>query len=80
MVGDLANAREKHYGSLKELAERYGKDYGALAECQRVARAYEGSMRIETLTFYHHQIAAPLENRLEWLKRAEASYYKIIRG
>jgi len=25
-------------------------------------------------------IAAPLEDRLEWLKRAEASYYKIIRG
>lgn len=38
---------------------KLGKDYGALAECQRVARAYEGSMRIETLTFYHHQIAAP---------------------
>ncbi len=28
-------------------------------------------MRIDTLSFNHHQIAAPLEDRLEWLKKAE---------
>ncbi|GAI60494.1 unnamed protein product [marine sediment metagenome] len=79
--GDLALARERDYpddpesgfkhGSLKELAERYGKDYGALANCQYVASRYEVSLRSETLAFYHYQIAAPLDDRLEWLKKAE---------
>ncbi|MCL0093012.1 hypothetical protein M1N92_05085, partial [Dehalococcoidia bacterium] len=42
----------------------FGKDYGSLAECQRVARSYEYSSRLETLGFKHHQIAAPLDDRL----------------
>lgn len=80
--GDLALAREKDYpednprgkfkyGSLTELAEKYGKDYGALRECQRVASRYEVSNRFDTLGFRHHQIAAPLEDGLEWLNKAE---------
>jgi DNA modification methylase len=69
--GDLANAREKHYGSLKELAEKYEKNYGSVRECQRVSKAYELSMRIDTLSFNHHQIAAAEDDRLEWLAKAE---------
>lgn len=69
--GDLANAREKSYGSLKVLAEKYGKRMGSIAECQRVSKAYEVSMRIESLSFNHHQIAAALPDRMTWLRRAE---------
>jgi len=68
--GDLANARERDYGSLKEIAERYGKDYKALSTCQWVASRYTHPNRLGTLGFKHHMIAAPLEDRLEWLKRA----------
>ena len=69
--GDLAISREKHYGSLTELAGRLEIDYGALAVYQSVAKAYELLTRVKSLTFKHHQIAAPLDDRLEWLKRAE---------
>lgn len=68
--GDLANAREKTYGSLKKLAEKYGKSYGAIRECQRVAGAYKLSMRIDSLSFNHHQIAVALPDRLKWLAKA----------
>ncbi len=69
--GDLANAREKYYGSLKEVAERHGKDYNSLHVCQYVASRYELVSRLTTLGFKYHQIAAPLEDRLDWLKRAQ---------
>lgn len=80
--GDLALARERDYpeearesgfkyGSLTELAETYGKDYNDLRKCASVVSRYELLQRSNTLSFYHHQIAAPLEDRLEWLKRAE---------
>jgi len=70
--GDLANAREKSYGSLKALAEKYGKNYGALRVCQRVSKAFEEVLtRVNNLTFKHHQIAAALPDRMKWLRRAE---------
>ena len=69
--GDLANARERHYGSLKELAEKHGKDYNSLHVCQYVSRRYELVRRLTTLGWEHHRIVAPLDDRLEWLKRAE---------
>lgn len=69
--GDLANGRERHYGSLKEMATRLGINYKSLETYQYVAHAYELPMRIGSLTFYHHQIAAPYENRLELLKEAK---------
>ena len=34
-----------------------------------MARAYELPYRLGTLGFKHHMVAAPLEDRLEWLKR-----------
>lgn len=71
--GDLANARERDYGSLKQMAERLEIDYSNLAKCASVASRYEVLQRSKTLGFYYHQIAAPLEDRLEWLKRAEES-------
>ncbi|MCL0048205.1 hypothetical protein M1N20_01980, partial [Dehalococcoidia bacterium] len=55
--GDLANARERDYGSLKELAERMGIDYSNLAKCASIASRYELLLRSKTLSFKHHQIA-----------------------
>ena len=72
--GDLANAREKHYGSLDEMADRLEIDYNALHVYQYVSSRYEHVTRVTCLTFKHHQIAAPLEDRLEWLKRAEKGW------
>ena len=57
---------------LKERVDiRMSKDYGDLGKCASVAGRYELVTRVTTLSFKHHQIAAPLEDRLEWLKRAE---------
>jgi len=49
--GDLTLAKERDYpddpesgfkyGNLKELAEKYGKDYQSLCTCQWVARTYK---------------------------------------
>jgi len=67
----LANAREKYYGSLKEQAEKYSINYKSIQAYQLVAKAYEISTRIDTLSFNHHQIAAAEDDRLEWLEKAE---------
>lgn len=69
--GDLANGRERHYGSLNEMAERLGINYNSLHDYQTVARAYELDTRVSNLSFRHHMIAAPYENRLELLKEAK---------
>ncbi len=69
--GDLANGREREYGSLKEMAERLGINYNSLHIYQTIAKSYpELDMRMSSLTFNHHQIAAPLKDRLEWLQKA----------
>ena len=70
--GDLAIGRESSYGSLKEMADRLGINYKSLQNYQTVAKSYpELSMRMDSLTFFHHQIASPLEDRLEWLSKAD---------
>ena len=42
-----------------------------LSAAEWVASRYEVSYRYETLSFKHYLIATPLDDRLEWLKRAE---------
>jgi len=74
-LGDLALTVEVHYGS-KDL-EKYARDidvpYGTLMNYRLVARAYQTSHRRE-VSFTHHQIVAPLEDRLEWVgKRRRAA-------
>jgi len=69
--GDLASARERDYGSLKELSDNLGVDYNTLRTYQWVVEQYEVSIRIDTLSFIHHRIAAPLRDRLKWLVRAK---------
>ena len=71
--GDLANARERHYGSLKELAEKLEIDYESLRKYQYIAGRYEMWNRFHNLSFKHHMIAAPLEDRYEWLQKAKGN-------
>jgi len=69
--GDLANAREKHYGSLDEMAEGLNINYSSLQNYQWVSNQYKLSTRVDSLSFRHHLIAAPLVDRQGWLEKAE---------
>lgn len=69
--GDLALSYEKEYGLLTELAELSPFIPETIQNDKWVASRYETSSRDEVLTFTHHRIAAPLADRLKWLKRAE---------
>ena len=69
--GDLALSYEGHYGAIVEIAEESVFQYQTIANDKWVASRYEVSLRKETLSWNHHMIAAPLDDRLEWVKRAE---------
>jgi hypothetical protein len=45
-------------GRLAEACERFGIAYDTAAQATRVAAAFESCMRIQDLTFNHHQIVA----------------------
>lgn len=69
--GDLALSYEGYYGAIAEVAEQTEFDTGTIYNDKYVASRYELSQRCESLSIHHHRIAAPLDDRLEWLKRAE---------
>ncbi len=69
--GDLANAQEKHYGYVQEFCERYERNWATITTYQSVCNHYEPLNRFKGLSFKHHMVAAPLDDRLEWLKKAE---------
>ena len=69
--GDLAVSREKTYGSLKALAEKHDKRYASIHAYQTVASAYKADIRISTLSFKHHQVAAAEPDRIDWLEKAQ---------
>lgn len=68
--GDLANSRERAYGSLTKLAEKLDIPYETLRKYQYIASRYELGNRFPNVDFKTHMIAAPLEDRLEWLQKA----------
>jgi len=72
--GDICLAYEGHYGAIAEIAEGSGFQYQTIANDKWVASRYEVSLRKETLSWNHHMIAAPLDDRLEWLKKAEVGW------
>lgn len=69
--GDLALGRDKHHGSLKEMAQGLEINYNTLQDYQRVSSKYELYDRSYILSWKHYAVAAPLDDRLEWLKRSE---------
>ncbi|GAJ07764.1 unnamed protein product, partial [marine sediment metagenome] len=69
--GDLSLSYEGHYGAIVEITEQSGFDVGTIYNDKYVASRYEISQRCESLSIHHHRIAAPLDDRLKWLKMAE---------
>lgn len=69
-IGDLVSSYEGRYGSIKEIADALPFKYGTVYDDKYVASRYELSSRNESLSFKHHRIVAPLENRQEWLEEA----------
>ncbi|MFP4642469.1 MAG: MT-A70 family methyltransferase [Chloroflexota bacterium] len=69
--GDLCRAYEGQYGAIAGIADNSGFDTSTIYDDKWVATKYEVSDRSETLSWKHHRIAAPYEDRLEWLKQAE---------
>ena len=61
------------------MAERLEIGYTTLIRYQTISKAYEIANRFANLSFKHHQIAVSLEDRLEWLKEAEAKAWKTPR-
>ncbi|KKL88099.1 hypothetical protein LCGC14_1928150, partial [marine sediment metagenome] len=68
--GDLCNAQEHYYGYVKDFCIKYERNYNSIRQYQWVCKAYELSMRIDSLSFNHHMIAAPLDSKIEWLEQA----------
>ena len=71
--GDLSLAYEGHYGAIVEIAGESPFDVGTIYQDKWVAGRYEPYTRVQTLSFVHHRIAAPLDDRLEWLRKAQES-------
>lgn len=64
---------DRQYGEGAALAERAGFDYGAIRVYGVVCGAYELLMRINNVSFSHHQLVANLSHRerSRWLRRAQ---------
>lgn len=70
-LGDWLNYGERQYGEkYTQALEVTRYSYGTLAVYAHVASKYEPLTRIKNLSFKHHQIAAPQENRQEWVQLA----------
>lgn len=69
--GDLCKAYEGHYGVITEISENSPFEYDTIRKDKYVAERYELTERSHDLSWTHHLIAAPREDRLDWLKKAE---------
>lgn len=72
-LGDLALTVETVHGqhTLEKYAAQIGVEYDNLRDYRRVAAAFEIGDR-SPISWNHHRIVVPLNNPLEWLKKAEA--------
>jgi N6-adenosine-specific RNA methylase IME4 len=71
-IGDWANYGERAYGELKRAAEDAGFEYKTAREYGYVARRFELSIRMDTLTFGHHQAVAALPDEAAFRLLADA--------
>jgi hypothetical protein len=71
-IGDLANRVAEEYGSdsIGKYAYAIGLEKKTVWEYMRVARKYKESMRIDFLSFRHHQVALRTDEPDKWLERA----------
>ncbi|MEM6280563.1 MAG: hypothetical protein AAF787_00100 [Chloroflexota bacterium] len=74
LLGDyIAIGDEYEYGeTYKQIAEEFGYSINTLYEYVRVCKAVDFSIRIENLSFKHHQIVASMEpeQQSQWLNHA----------
>jgi len=71
-IGDLANRVAREYGddSIGKYAYAIGLEKKTVWEYMRVARKYKKSIRIDILSFRHHQIALQSDEPDKWLEQA----------
>ena len=69
--GDLALNYCKDYGDIKQLAEESPYQHQTIIQGKYTASRYEIYWRQYNLSYEHYRVAAPLKDRLEWLKRAK---------
>jgi hypothetical protein len=73
LIGDLIVCGEDmHYGDQITISEAFGLEYGTVRTYATVCRKVELSIRIDTLSFAHHQLVAPLsqEDQIRFLQSA----------
>ena len=80
-IGDWINANWGKYEHGKyEVAEELGYDGGAVKVYSSVANNVERLMRINLLSFNHHQLIAPFhqpEQQKEWLQKAVDNHWTV---
>lgn len=73
LIGDFIVAGEElNYGQQEELAQQFGFQYGTVRTYATVARNVDLSIRVDKLSFKHHQLVAalPQERQVHWLNLA----------
>ena len=77
--GDWALKVQTHYGdhTLENWAMEIGKDFNRLCDYRKTSKAYEKGVRTPNLSWTHHYLVAPKENRLYWLKQAETHKWSV---
>lgn len=67
-LGDLGNSRTDHeWGDGQDFSEEIGFEYQYFRNCKYIAGVYELSSREDNLSYKHHEVAAPHDDRLELL-------------
>ena len=71
-IGDLYNAQQSKHGTARVFAEKHGLDSPTVRVYASVCSSVEVLIRINSLTFAHHQLVAPMSpaQQKKWLKRA----------
>lgn len=81
LLGDFVNHAMLRYGDdrREQLAEWFGVELKTLYEYCHVAKAVEFSIRMENLSFGHHQLVAPMaaDDQLRWLKQADENHWSV---
>jgi hypothetical protein len=79
LIGDWFVYGESKYGDAKAIAEQLGYSHGTIRVYASVARNVELLIRINNLSFAHHQLVAAKsqEEQRQWLKRAVAENLSV---
>jgi hypothetical protein len=79
MIGDLGLECEKDCGpdGLREILEISGLEYTTVRQRIWLARAYPPVTRVTNLSLSHYRAVAAMDDRLEWLARAEEGRWSV---